>query len=135
MKVRVSGHLPYVTATLTFQGRKLTLEHVVVDSGSAASVFSADEVAQLGILPEHTDFLHRVRGVGGFEFVYSKRVESLGVGALQVDDFEIQVGALRPMSRLTFSTVRLMLVRARSISSREAWISFWNSRRKAPISS
>ena len=94
MKVRIRGHLPYVTATLTFQGRKLELEHVVIDSGSAASVFSADEVAEVGIVPEHTDFLHRVRGVGGFEFVYSKRLDSLGVGPLQVDGFEIQVGAL-----------------------------------------
>ena len=83
-----------MTATLTFQGRKLTLQHVVVDSGSAASVFSTDQVAQVGIVPEHTHFLHRVRGVGGFEFVYSKRIESLQVGPLEVDDFEIQVGAL-----------------------------------------
>ncbi len=95
MKVRVKGQLPYVTATLTFGNRELTLEDVVVDTGSAASVFSADEVAAVGILPEHTDFLHRVRGVGGFEFVYSKRLESLAVGPLQADDFEIQVGALQ----------------------------------------
>lgn len=67
---------------------------MVVDTGSGGSVFSADEVANIGILPEHTDFLHRVRGVGGFEFVYSKRLESLAVGSLQADDFEIQVGAL-----------------------------------------
>ncbi len=95
MRVRVRGQLPYVTATLTFGDRELTLDHVVIDTGSAASVFSADEVATIGILPEHTDFLHRVRGVGGFEFVYSKRLASLAVGPLRTDDFEIQVGALQ----------------------------------------
>lgn len=62
--------------------------------GSAGSVFSADEVAELGILPEHSDLLHRVRGVGGFEFVYSKRIESLALGSLRIQDFVIQVGAL-----------------------------------------
>ncbi len=93
MRGRVRGQLPYVTATLTFGDRELTLDHVVIDTGSAASVFSADEVATIGILPEHTDFLHRVRGVGGF--VYSKRLASLAVGPLRTDDFEIQVGALQ----------------------------------------
>ena len=95
MKIRVEGRLPYVTATLTFGNRELNLRHVVVDTGSAASVFSADEVATVGVLPGKTDILHRVRGVGGFEFVYSKRIETLTVGSLQADDFEIQVGALQ----------------------------------------
>jgi predicted aspartyl protease len=79
---------------LVFDGRQSYLDDVIIDTGSAASVFAADVVAELGILPEPTDKIHRVRGVGGFEFVYSKRIDSLSIGTLVVSDFEIQVGAM-----------------------------------------
>lgn len=94
MKLRLRGRLPYVSAVLGFQGKALHLEDVVLDTGSAASVFSADEVAGVGILPEPTDSLYQVRGVGGFEFIYSKRVDWLECDTLRVEPFEIQVGAL-----------------------------------------
>ncbi len=95
MKLRLRGLLPYVPVTVTFAGRQLTLDDVVLDTGSAGSVFSADELAQIGILPGFEDKIHRVRGVGGFEFVYSKRIESMALGTMRVDDFEIQVGAMQ----------------------------------------
>lgn len=95
LKIRIEGALPYVSATLTYGGKTRTFNHVVLDTGSAGSVFAADEVAELGILPETSDLLHRVRGVGGFEFVYSKKVDALALDTtMQVSDFVIQVGAL-----------------------------------------
>jgi predicted aspartyl protease len=81
--------------TLGFGGLEIFLDDVIVDTGSAASLFSADVVAELGVVPELTDKIHRVRGVGGFEFVYTKRIESLAIGTLEVSDFEIQVGAMQ----------------------------------------
>jgi hypothetical protein len=39
--------------------------------------------------------VHRIRGVGGAKFVFTKRVETVALGALQVDDFEIEVGAMQ----------------------------------------
>ena len=94
MKIRLQGGLPYIAATLSFGGQEITLEDIVVDTGSAGSVFSADALARLGVLPEPDDIVHRVRGVGGFEFVYSKRLEALMVGDLEIKGFEIQVGAM-----------------------------------------
>jgi hypothetical protein len=94
MKIRLEGRLPFVTVTLTHRGRDLTLEQVLLDTGSGASVFSADEVSPLGLVPEPTDVLRRVVGVGGGEFVFSKRVGRLALGDLQATDFEIQIGAM-----------------------------------------
>ncbi len=95
MKLRLAGRLPYVTATLRFAGRQLTLDQVLLDTGSAGSVFAADAVDTVGIEPEGADVIRRITGVGGSEFVYSKRVEQLAVGEMKVDGFEIQVGAMR----------------------------------------
>lgn len=94
MKIRLEGSLPFVTVTLSHQGSDLTLNRVLLDTGSGASVFSVDEVSQLGLGPEPTDVLRRVVGVGGAEFVFSKRVGSLALGHLEAEDFEIQVGAM-----------------------------------------
>ena len=60
----------------------------------AGSVFSADALEPLGFEPAETDIIRQIRGVGGSEFVYSKRVEALAVGEMAVQDFEIQVGAM-----------------------------------------
>ena len=38
--------------------------------------------------------MQRIRGIGGAEFVFVKRIDRLSVGELQVSDFEIEVGAM-----------------------------------------
>ena len=94
MKIRLEGRLPFVRVTLTHLGRDLTLDSVLLDTGSGASVFAVDEVSSLGLIPEPTDVLRRVVGVGGAEFVFSKRVGRLALGDLQAVDFDIQIGAM-----------------------------------------
>ncbi len=94
MRLRLEGRLPFVNATLGFGGRQLTFKRVLLDTGSGGSVFAADAVRNLGIEPSGDDILRRIRGVGGAEFVYSKRVESLAVGNMSVEAFEVQIGAM-----------------------------------------
>jgi hypothetical protein len=95
LKLRLEGRLPYLEVTLRFAGQQLQLHRVLLDTGSAGSVFAADVVDALGIGPESTDRIRRILGVGGSEFVYSKRVEELALGGMKATDFEIQVGAMR----------------------------------------
>jgi hypothetical protein len=59
-----------------------------------AADWAADLLDSLGLEPEGTDRVRRVLGVGGSEFVYSKKIEELAVGDLKVADFEIQIGAM-----------------------------------------
>jgi len=94
MKIRLEGRLPFVTVTLTQGDHDLTLDQVLLDTGSAGTVFSADELARLGIGPEPSDVIRRVVGVGGGEFVFSKRIGRLALGDLGASDFEVQVGAM-----------------------------------------
>lgn len=49
----------------------------------------------LGIVPEPTDRIRRVVGIGGIEVVLAKRIESLALGDIQVRDFPIQIGAMK----------------------------------------
>ena len=94
MKIRLRDGLPYVAACLTHQGQQLSLKDVLLDTGSAGVIFSTDKVLTIGLTYEPDDKVHRIRGVGGTEFVFAKRVDRLGVGELQVNDFQIEIGAM-----------------------------------------
>ena len=94
MTIRIQDGLPYVTIRLGYRSQHLDLPNVLLDTGSAGTIFSADQVRTIGLLYEADDPVHRIRGIGGSEFVFVKRVDSLSLGVLQVNDFDIEVGAM-----------------------------------------
>ncbi len=94
MRIRIKNGLPYISATLIHHSQRVTLKNVLLDTGSAGSIFSTDKVAGIGLTYEPEDFVHRIRGVGGSEFVFTKRVNTLKAGNLEVTDFEIEIGAM-----------------------------------------
>ena len=94
MKIFLIEGLPFVSAVVGFQGRSLTLNNVLLDTGSAGSIFSADRLAEIDLSYAPEDELLRIRGVGGVEFVFTKLVDHLAIGELRVDDFKIEVGAM-----------------------------------------
>jgi len=94
MNIQLRDGLPHITASLTYQGRQLPFENALLDTGSAGTIFSTDRVLTIGLTYEPDDMVHRIRGVGGTEFVFTKQVDRLTVGKLQVNNFPIEVGAM-----------------------------------------
>lgn len=92
--LRIEGGLLFTSGRIFLAERDLDLQHLLIDTGSAASVFSADVLLELGLVPRPDDRLRRIRVAGGTEFVFTRRIDRLEIGALAVDDFEIEVGAL-----------------------------------------
>ena len=72
----------------------MDIPHVLVDTGSAATLLAADIVAALGIVPLPEDILHTLRGVGGTEVVFTRRLDSLQVSEHRLTNFEIEVGGM-----------------------------------------
>ena len=94
MKITIKGELPYITAQLIYRGRRILFGNVLVDTGSGGSVFQADRLLDEGLDIEPTDRIREIRGVGGSEFVVSKRIDQLRLGDFYVEDFEIEIGAM-----------------------------------------
>ena len=94
MKLELIGGLPFASVTLLYRGRSLILDTVLIDTGSGGSVFSADKVGEIGLFFEAEDKMRRISGVGGSEFVFSKRVNQLSIGDLVVTSFDIEVGEM-----------------------------------------
>jgi hypothetical protein len=94
MKLWLEHGLLFADALLVYQGRTLNLANVLLDTGSAGTLFSVDHLVCLGLQYEPEDRVHRIRGVGGSEFVFTKRVDSLALLDLRLVDFEIEIGAM-----------------------------------------
>lgn len=94
MQLKLLHKLPFVAVELTYLETSTQVDPVLVDTGSAGTVMSADSVAAVQIYPEPDDILRMIRGVGGVEAVYTRRVDQLQVGSLSLADFEIEVGGM-----------------------------------------
>lgn len=94
MNLSIRYGLPFVTAVVEHDGRTLELDNVLLDTGSAGTLFQIDQLATIGLRMEPEDLIRRIRGVGEAEFVFSKRVDALKIGELRVAGFEIEVGAM-----------------------------------------
>ena len=94
MKLRIEQGLLFTTVVLHYRERSLVLGRVLVDTGSAGTVFQVDQLEVIGLVQEPQDLIHRIYGVGGEEFVFSKEIEQLAVGELVARPFRIEIGAL-----------------------------------------
>lgn len=94
MTIVLDEGLPYTTVTVSYHGVQHQIDRVLIDTGSGGSVFSADMLLSLDIRYEMDDRVHRIRGVGGTEFVFSKTVDQLAIGELHCQHFTIEVGVM-----------------------------------------
>lgn len=94
MSIRLFGLLPYVRVVLHHQGEILILDQVLIDTGAERSVFSSTETTRIGIAPGPEDRLSRMVGVGGYEWVFSSRLDRIDLGEISLSDFEVQIGKM-----------------------------------------
>ncbi len=94
MKLELKYNLPFVSASVRHQGRVIDIKPVLVDTGSASTVLSADAVEAIGIVPQADDILNKLRGVGGTEVVYNRVVDHLSVAEAFVSDFTVEIGGM-----------------------------------------
>lgn len=65
-----------------------------MDTGSASKKLSADVAEQVHISPSPDDKLYFIRGVGGQEVVYARKIDGIGIGEIQLAGFEIEIGGM-----------------------------------------
>jgi hypothetical protein len=94
MRLHLAHGLPFATGELIFEGRALTLANLLIDTGSQGTLLSADVVSLVGLRAAPEDAIREIFGIGGSEFIFTRRAERLSVGNLVLNDFEIEVGAM-----------------------------------------
>src|SRR5690625_4071131 len=92
MKFNIQYGLPFVELGVTFRGKKLKLDKVLLDTGSAGTIFNANVVENIDVMPEKNDTVDTIRGVGGVEYVYVKKFDLIQFGEISQKDFEVEIG-------------------------------------------
>lgn len=95
MNIRLWHGLPFVAVKLEQNGMIKTLETVLLDTGSAGTVFNTLRLREMGIGFAPGDPVHKIRGVGGSEFVFSKKLERISVFELELQDFDVEVSPMK----------------------------------------
>ena len=94
MRLQLRDGLPFTRVVISYLGKEIEIDNVLVDTGSASTLFAADQVAQISITPEPNDTLYAIRGVGGSETVFSRVVEEIRIAQHGVKQFEIEIGGM-----------------------------------------
>ena len=94
MDLELRHKLPFVSALLEHQGGSVELKPVLIDTGSASTVLSADAVEAVGITPRPEDVINKLRGIGGTEVVYMRVVDRLTAGLAGMAGQRGEVGGM-----------------------------------------
>ena len=94
MRLDLRNDLPFIAIRLNYQSKAIEIPSVLVDTGSATTILAADRLSTIGLIPSPLDRLYVIRGVGGSEVVFVKRVDSIQVENKLLSDFEIEVGGM-----------------------------------------
>ena len=94
MKLHLKYGIPFTEITLGNNNKEVLLKNVLVDTGSASTIISTEIALQLDLEANLTDELQRVRGAGGYEFVYEKVIDIIKIGNSHIEGLRIQVGAM-----------------------------------------
>lgn len=94
MRIQIADGLPLVELRLGHAGRAVQIKRVLIDTGSGSTVISSLRAREIGVVPEPQDPIRTLRGVGGMEVVFVKRVDYIQVDRRKFKNFEIELSPL-----------------------------------------
>jgi len=88
--------LPFVTVRLYAAEIVVTIENVLLDTGSARCVFRKTDLETRGIFASPDDIVRTMRGVGGIESIIEKRIDALKIEGsdVRIQPFIIEMGGM-----------------------------------------
>lgn len=94
-KITYANKFLYVSVTVRANDQELVLPHMVIDTGSAATLFRSSDLEKIGIFLPMNGIVKRLRGIGGSEFVIEFPIPYLTIDdTMVVEPFTIHAGAV-----------------------------------------
>ncbi len=94
MKITIDQGLPFLSIEVSYEDKKLEIPRVLLDTGSASTIVSADVLTEINLVPQPDDALQTVIGIGGTEVVFTRTIDFLEVDRYKANDFLIEVGGM-----------------------------------------
>lgn len=89
MKIKYKYGLLLIDIRLTFKGKSVVIENMVVDTGAARTLISQNVVEEIGLGVDSQDRIVTYYGIGGKEHAFRKRVDQIQVGDFTVNEVEL----------------------------------------------
>ncbi|MGF2614448.1 hypothetical protein FZC84_14220 [Rossellomorea vietnamensis] len=94
MKIWFDGQLLTTSLRVTFQGRTLQVDDMIIDTGSSHTVISPDILEEIGVTYENGDDIYEAYGIGGSVPFYTKVMDEIIIDRITLKNIEIDVGVL-----------------------------------------
>ncbi|NLK94189.1 MAG: clan AA aspartic protease [Clostridiales bacterium] len=94
VKIELKYGLPFCSIDIKHKGKILTLDNILIDTGSGGTILKMEEVEKINITIDVTDSIESIQGVGGSEFVYKKVIDKVSLGDFSVNDFKVEIGVM-----------------------------------------
>lgn len=94
MKIAYDGQLLTTSLVVTFRGKTLQINDVVIDTGSSHTVITPELLEDIDVTYENGDPIYEAYGIGGTVPFYTKIMDKIQIGPFLVNDIEIDVGML-----------------------------------------
>lgn len=94
MRIEISDGLPLVELRLGHAGLAVVIRRVLIDTGSGSTVLSSLRAKEIGLVIDPQDPIRTLRGVGGMEVVFVKRVDYIQVDRRKFKNFEVELSPL-----------------------------------------
>lgn len=94
MRIEIDRGLPLVELRLGHSGRAVLIRRVLIDTGSGSTVLSSLRAKEIGLTIDPQDPIRTLRGVGGMEVVFVKRVDYIQVDRRKFKNFEVELSPL-----------------------------------------
>lgn len=86
--------LPFCCLKIHYNDKSLDIENVLIDTGSGGTILKMDIVEEIGITIDINDNIETISGIGGTEFVYIKSIDSIEIGELKLNNFNVEIGTM-----------------------------------------
>lgn len=94
VSIKLKYGLPFCSIDIKHKGRILTLDNILIDTGSGGTILKMDEVEKIDISIDVTDSIESIQGVGGNEFVYKKVIDEVSLGEYSIKNFKVEIGVM-----------------------------------------
>lgn len=91
MKLSYDGQLITTSLIVTYRGKSLRIDDVIVDTGSSHTVICPDILETIGVTYENGDEIYEAYGIGGSVPFYTKVIDEIKIDTFSIKDFELDV--------------------------------------------
>lgn len=98
MKIEMIDNLPFVSASLKFNGKQKIFNYLLLDTGCSSTILDTDLAEGMDLLIDLENATTRkMYGIGGTEICIEQKISDLTIDEYRLHDFTLQLGDVNNM--------------------------------------